>query len=140
MKYHFKIHKEKRGYWGECVELKGCVSQGQSLDELTGNLKEALDLYLDEPVDSKVIFNLPKRGLQGRNTIEIEADPQIALAALLRVERLKHKWTQKTVAKKLGVPLYSYQKLEHSKTANPQWKTLIRLRHIYPTLNLNLAA
>jgi antitoxin HicB len=140
MKYHFKVHKEKGGYWGECIELMGCVSQGKSKEELKKNLKEALDLYLDEPEDSTVAFPLPGRRVKGKDIVEIEVDPQIAIACLVRSERLKRKWTQKTAAKELGMPLYSYQRLEHSKTANPEWKTLIKLRRVFPSLNLNEAA
>jgi len=139
MEYHFKIHKEKNGFWGECVELEGCTSQGSTLEELKINLKEALDLYLDEPYDSKVIFPLPKKRLLMRNLIKVNVDPQIALAFMLRLERLKRNLTQAETASQMGVPLYSYQKLEKSKTANPEWKTLIRLRQIFPSLDLNLA-
>jgi len=42
MYYHFKIHKEPDGYWAECIELEGCVTQGDSLDELQKNMEEAL--------------------------------------------------------------------------------------------------
>lgn len=140
MRYHFKIHKEGKDYWGECLELKGCISQGADWNDLKKNLKEALDLYLDEPEDSRVRFPLPKRRVLGKNMIQIEVDPQIALAFLVRTERLKRKWTQKTAAKELGVPLYSYQRLEDSRTANPEWKTLIKLRRLFPRLNLNQAA
>ena len=139
MKYHFKVHKEAAGFWGECIELTGCVSQGDTLGELTRNLKEALNLYLDEPEKSQVISPLPKGSMRGRNILEIEVDPQIALSMLVRTERLKRKWTQKTAATELGIPLYSYQRLESSKTANPEWRTLIKLRKIFPGLNLNLA-
>lgn len=139
MKYHFRIHKEGTGYWGECLELKGCVSQGRSLDDLKENLKEALDLYLDEPEDSHVIFPLPKKTVRGKSVIDVEVDPQIALAFLLRTERLRKKWTQRVTAQHLGIPLYSYQKLESSKTANPEWKTLVKLRRTFPNLNLNWA-
>lgn len=139
MKYHFKIHKEKTSYWGECLELKGCVSQGDSLDELAKNLNEALNLYLDEPEDSQIIFPYPKKTMKGKNILLIEVDPQVALALLIRTERLKRKWTQANAAKEIGIPLYSYQKLESSKTANPEWKTLIKVRRVFPHLNLNQA-
>ena len=33
MEYHFKIHKEKNGYWAECIELSGCNTQGDTLEE-----------------------------------------------------------------------------------------------------------
>jgi antitoxin HicB len=140
MKYHFKIHKEKKGYWGECLELKGCVSQGNSLDKLKKNLGEALNLYLDEPENSRLLFPLPKGRMKGRNIISVDVEPQIALAFLLRMERLKQRWTQKETAKRVGIPLYSYQRLESSRTANPEWKTLIKLRQVFPKLNLNQAA
>ena len=140
MRYHFKIHKEKKGFWGNCIELKGCVSQGKTLQELKKNLKEALDLYLDEPEDSTVIFPLPKRNILKHGIISIQVDPKIALAFLIRRERLLKKWTQKETAGQLGIPLYCYQKLENAKTANPEWKTLTKLLKIFPDLNLKLAA
>lgn len=140
MKYHFKYYKEKKGYWAECAELEGCRSQGDTLDDLKKNLQEALNLFLDEPEDSQLVIPLPKKRLLGRNILAVEVDPQIAIASLVRSERLKRRWSQKTAAKELGMPLFSYQRLEHSKTANPEWKTLIKLRRVFPTLDLNLAA
>ena len=56
MKYHFKVHKEKaKGFWAEGIELRGCRSQGDTLDDLEDNLKEALELFLSEPAHSKLI-------------------------------------------------------------------------------------
>lgn len=137
MNYHFKIHKDKKGgYWGECMELEGCRSEGDTLEELKENLKEALDLYLDEPEDSKTIFPLPKSIKSHQNYVEITVDPQIALAFTLRMARLKRHWTQKKVAESLHVPLYSYQRLERSKTANPTWKTIVKLCRLFPDLKL----
>ena len=37
---------EESGYVAECLEI-GVVTQGQTLDEVTQNLKEATALYLD---------------------------------------------------------------------------------------------
>jgi len=48
MWYHFEVHKDKIGYWAECVELSGCYTQGDSKQELYANIQEALDLYLDK--------------------------------------------------------------------------------------------
>lgn len=140
MEYHFRAHKEGDGYWAACVELKGCVSQGQTLQELKRNVKEALDLYLDEPEDSRVLFPLPRRHVRGKRIIAVPVDPQIALALLLRMERLKKGLSQKEAAVRLGVPLYSYQRLEHAKTANPEWKTLVKLLRVFPHLMLRQAA
>ena len=41
------VHEaEEGGYWGECVEL-GCGSQGETLDEMDRNIREAIELVLE---------------------------------------------------------------------------------------------
>ncbi len=34
MYYHFRIHGEEDGFWAECLELTGCDTEGDDLDEL----------------------------------------------------------------------------------------------------------
>lgn len=137
MRYHFKIYEEERGYWAKCVELTGCVTQADSKKELIENAQEALNLYLDEPENSKVIFPAPKGLVKGKNIIEIPVEPKIAFATVLRQERIKNHLTQNQVAKKLGFKNpYSYQRLENSKTANPSLLTIASLKSIFPGLNL----
>jgi len=75
MKYHFKMHKEGKKFWAECIELEGCNTQGNTKEELFENMKEALNLYLDEPEGSKVSFPPPKKVVKGRNIIEIPVNP-----------------------------------------------------------------
>ncbi len=41
------IHKEDNFYVSECPEV-GTVSQGETIEEAIGNLKEATELYLEE--------------------------------------------------------------------------------------------
>lgn len=36
------VHKEDNGYWAEVPALKGCYSQGDTIDELKENIKEAI--------------------------------------------------------------------------------------------------
>ena len=36
------IHKEDNGYWAEVPALKGCYSQGDTIDELKKNIREAI--------------------------------------------------------------------------------------------------
>lgn len=38
---------EEGGYWAEVPALPGCYSQGESLEELKANLKEAVELMLE---------------------------------------------------------------------------------------------
>lgn len=142
MRYHFRIHQEKKGYWAESIEKGlGVTTQGKTLEELAGNLKEALDLALDEPSDSKWIPPLPDAGIKGRNVLEVAVDPKIAMATLVRMTRLQTGMTQREVAEKMGIrTLSTYQKLESSKTANPEWTTLVRLKQVLPGFPLEIAA
>lgn len=43
MKLKVVIHKEDGGYWAEVPALKGCFTQGESIDEIKTNIKEAID-------------------------------------------------------------------------------------------------
>jgi len=139
MEYHFKYHKDKRGgYWTECIELEGCYTQGDSKTELENNMKEALNLHLAEPADSKLFFPFPSKSVKGKNIIKVPVEPKIAFAMLLRQYRIKKGYSQRKAAEKLGKELYSYQKLESVKSANPTLKTLGHLKTAFPDLNLKL--
>ena len=35
------------GYWAEVPALPGCVSQGETMDELLANMREAIQAWLD---------------------------------------------------------------------------------------------
>lgn len=125
MNYHFKIHTEKKGFWAECIEIPSCRTQGDTLLELKANAHEALNLHLDEPHDSKIIFPLPKRMKSQSTIFEVRVDPNIAFAFLLRRTRLKKGLTQMEMKKVLNFKtLFTYQKLEKAKSANPTLKTL----------------
>jgi predicted RNase H-like HicB family nuclease len=42
------VHPAKEGgYWGEVLELPGCVSQGETLDELQNNMREAIEAVME---------------------------------------------------------------------------------------------
>jgi predicted RNase H-like HicB family nuclease len=42
------VHAEPEGgYWAEVPDLPGCVTQGESLDELYDNLREAVAAHQD---------------------------------------------------------------------------------------------
>ncbi len=41
------IEKDEYGYYAFCPELEGCQTQGDSLDEVIANIKEAVELYLE---------------------------------------------------------------------------------------------
>ena len=41
------IEKDEHGFYAWCPELKGCQSQGNTLEEIVANIKEAIELYLE---------------------------------------------------------------------------------------------
>jgi len=41
------IEKDEHGYYAYCPELEGCQTQGDTLDEVLANAKEATELYLE---------------------------------------------------------------------------------------------
>ncbi len=40
------IEKDKFGYYAYCPALEGCQTQGDSLEEVEQNIKEAISLYI----------------------------------------------------------------------------------------------
>ena len=61
MKFTVLIHEaEEGGYWAEVPALPGCVSQGDSLDELIANVREAVEGYLAEPDN----LNIPENNVR----------------------------------------------------------------------------
>lgn len=138
MKYHFKIHKENIGYWAQCIELPGCITEGNTLRELQTNMKNALNLYVKEPEDSKDLAILPNDKIKCTNDIvEVPVDPSIAFAFLIRYFRIKLGLSQKEVANRMGFEnLYSYQRLETAKS-NPSLKMISKLKEIFPEFSID---
>ncbi|MCX6117828.1 MAG: type II toxin-antitoxin system HicB family antitoxin [Proteobacteria bacterium] len=125
-------------YWAKCVELDSCFTQGKTLDDLKENMREALNLYLDEPSNSKAEFAPPMKIVKGRNIVAVSVDPKIAFAHNLRHFRTSRGLTQKEAAQRLGFKnLFSYQRLEFSKTANPELMTLAKIKELFPEFDLD---
>lgn len=58
LKFTSTIKKEGNYFVARCIELS-VVSQGKSLDEASTNLKEAVELYLENTKVSKTQFSQP---------------------------------------------------------------------------------
>ena len=41
------IEKDEHGFYAWCPELKGCQSQGDTLEQATANITEAIELHLE---------------------------------------------------------------------------------------------
>ena len=58
----------EHGFYAWWPELKGCQSQGDSLEEAVANIREAIDLYVEKP--SGVL-----RRLSGGGTVAVRVNP-----------------------------------------------------------------
>lgn len=48
MEYNVVVHEaEEGGYWLEVPALEGCFTQGETIEEILENAKEAISLYLE---------------------------------------------------------------------------------------------
>lgn len=137
MEYHFKVHKEKVGYSAECIELKGCRTEGDTMEELAQNMEESLNLFLAEQDNSTLTFPPPKP-LTGKNIVPVSVDAGVAFAMNLRQTRLKLNKTQNQMMNLLGIKtLSNYQRLEDPKRANPELKTLAMILKTVPQIKIS---
>jgi predicted RNase H-like HicB family nuclease len=52
MKINAIVHKaEEGGYWAEVPSIPGCATQGETMEELLENLREAIEGCLFVPVE-----------------------------------------------------------------------------------------
>jgi predicted RNase H-like HicB family nuclease len=136
LNYHFQIVDEENGYSAFCLELKGCRTQGDSMEDLIHNLSEALELYLDEPIGSNVLFPGPDYSLIiNKNIIAVSVDPRTAFALLIRRYRIENRMTQSEAQSMIGmVNKTSYNRLE--KRSNPRLETIARIIRAFPDFPL----
>ncbi|MEJ5330263.1 MAG: type II toxin-antitoxin system HicB family antitoxin [Desulfobaccales bacterium] len=58
------IEKDDYGYYAYCPELEGCQSQGDTLEEVMANIKEAIELVKETWVGE--CAGNPRGGSKGR--------------------------------------------------------------------------
>lgn len=48
--YHFSaiVGHDVDGYWARCPELQGCYTQGRTYEEALANLREAVELHVED--------------------------------------------------------------------------------------------
>ena len=65
MKLKAIIHEaEEGGYWAEVPALPGCVTQGDTVEEVTSNLREAIEGWLS-------VETPEAEGTQGDRVVEL---------------------------------------------------------------------
>lgn len=47
-RYNIKVTEHQEGFTGQCLEIPGAISEGKTIEELKANMKEAIELVLEE--------------------------------------------------------------------------------------------
>ncbi len=66
------IEKDQDGYYAYCPDLPGCQTQGDSLEAVTSNIKEAVEVYLESLSDSE------KQALSNKEILTMTLEVQVA--------------------------------------------------------------
>ena len=127
-RYHVAYVRDEAGYWvAEVREVRGCRTQGRTIDEARRRIREALSLFVDDAVEAELIddVKLPAtavKAIRAYATLRKRADQEdrrAAIAArravrLLRGGRLK--MSARDAARLLGVSHQRVHQLAHAKT------------------------
>ncbi len=71
-KINIILEKDKDGYYAYCPGLPGCQSEGDSLEEVQTNIKEAVELYLETLSESE------KQALLEREILTMTLEVKVA--------------------------------------------------------------
>lgn len=96
--YPIVIHDDQDGFWGEFPDLDGCLTDGESINELMENAQEALEGFLLSSLEHGIKFNQPS---DCRN---LALEPS-TFAALISIDVDLAKNT-KSVKKTLTIPAW----------------------------------
>ena len=66
------IEKDEDGYYAYCPWLEGCQTQGDSVEEATANIQEAVELYLE------TLSNEEKKALLSKEISTMTLEVQVA--------------------------------------------------------------
>ncbi len=135
MEYHFRIYQEDDGYWAECVELPGCMTQADNREDLDVMMGEALELYLDEPITSDMCHPLPEEMATDDKIVCVPVPATVALPLLVRHQRLKNGLSIEQARQRLGFKHRTdYVRLEHK--GNPTLQKIVRIKEAWPDFPL----
>jgi len=51
-KFSVVIERDIDGYFALCPELQGCYTQGDTYEEVLGNIKDAIRLHIEDRIES----------------------------------------------------------------------------------------
>jgi len=78
------VPEEAGGFFAEIEELPGCMTQGETMDEVLRNIDDAKHLWLQTAIDDKIEIPLPEcmREYSGRFVVRMPASLHHRIAVL----------------------------------------------------------
>lgn len=125
--YHVGYDRDESGWWVASVrEVRGCHTQGRTVDEARRRIREAMDLFVDDARSAKLVddVKLPvtaAKAIRAYTTLRKRADREDrrALLAARRAVRLlrggKLRMSARDAARLLGVSHQRVHQLVHDK-------------------------
>ncbi len=127
--YHIAYERDESGWWVASVrEVRGCHTQGRTVDEARRRIREAMGLFVDDAQSAKVIddVRLPvaaAKAIRAYTTLRKRAAEQDrrASAAARRAVRLlqsgKLKMSARDAARVLGISHQRVHQLAHEEAS-----------------------
>ena len=125
--YHVAYERDESGWWVASVrEVRGCHTQGRTVDEARRRIREAMELFVDDAQSAKVVddVKLPAtaaKAIQVYATLRKRADQEDRRAAIAarRAVRLlqggKLKMSARDAARVLGISHQRVHQLAHER-------------------------
>ena len=111
--YGAKIKRDGDGFLVTFRDIKNAFTGALTYEEAMYNAQEVLDLMLLDRLEKDEIIPTPSSIKQGE--VPISVSPDVAAPALLHILRTLSHRSMADVAKKMGVPYQSYQRMESGK-------------------------
>ena len=73
--YFGLVHNDADGFWLEFPDFDCCVTQGDSIEELTRNAAEVLELYIESMVEHGDIIPLPADSIEIQKKVAVCEEP-----------------------------------------------------------------
>jgi antitoxin HicB len=120
---------EEGGYVVEFIDLPGCHSEGDTMEEAKAMAREALTGWLESVYSRDLRIPEPST-LAGSDVHYFSPEPEIEIPIMIRKLRTEKGLSQKQVADAIGIKYQTYQRFENPRTFNATVKNLKRISNV----------